>query len=267
MIMPAPFYPGKQDEKSSELPKLNRQEFINALTDLGKQRYHSLHPFHKLLHTGKLSFKQVQAWALNRFYYQWSIPRKDLTLMARINDVKLRLEWRSRVIDHEGDIDGSGGIKRYLQLCETLKLDLDYVKSCKGILPGTKFAVDAYVNFVQEKSLLEGIASSLTEIYAPAIHQERIAGLSKYYDWADDYALAYFKKRINQARRDVEFGREWVINNAITRSDQEAVLNAVKFKTEVLWAQLDALYYAYIDPGNIPPGAFIPKNNHDQENE
>ena len=90
---------------------------------------------------------------------------------------------------------------------------------------------------------------------------------SKYYDWADDYALAYFKKRINQARRDVEFGREWVINNAITRSDQEAVLNAVKFKTEVLWAQLDALYYAYIDPGNIPPGAFIPENNHDKENE
>ena len=98
----------------------------------------------------------------------------------------------------------------------------------------------------------------MTEIYAPAIHKERIAGLAKYYDWADDYALAYFKKRINQARKDVEFGREWVINNAITRSDQEAVLNAVKFKTEVLWAQLDALYYSYVDPGNIPPGVFNP---------
>ena len=139
-----------------------------------------------------------------------------------------------------------------------MKLDLNYVKSCKGILPGTRFAVDAYVNFVQEKSLLEGIASSLTEIYAPAIHKERIAGLAKHYDWADDYALAYFKKRINQARKDVEFGREWVINNAITRSDQEAVLNAVKFKTEVLWAQLDSLYYSYVDPGNIPPGVFNP---------
>ena len=258
MIMPAPFFPGKQNYKISEKSKLSRDEFIKALTDLGKVRYHSLHPFHKLLHNGKLSFEQVQAWALNRFYYQWSIPRKDLTLMARISDVNLRLEWRSRVIDHEGDIDGSGGIKRYLQLCETLKLDLNYVKSCKGILPGTRFAVDAYVNFVQEKSLLEGIASSLTEIYAPAIHKERIAGLAKHYDWADDYALAYFKKRINQARKDVEFGREWVINNAITRSDQEAVLNAVKFKTEVLWAQLDALYYSYVDPGNIPPGVFNP---------
>ena len=258
MIMPAPFYPGPTKEFDKSIP-LNRTEFIHALVELGNQRYHSLHPFHKLLHNGKLSFPQVQAWALNRFYYQWSIPRKDLTLMARINDVKLRLEWRSRVIDHEGDIDGSGGISRYLQLCEKLNLDLDYVKSCKGLLPATKFAVDAYVNFVESKSLLEGIASSLTEIYAPAIHQERIAGLSKHYDWADDYALAYFKKRINQARKDVEFGREWVINNAKTRSDQEAVLNAVKFKTEVLWAQLDALYYAYVDPGNIPPGSFVPE--------
>ena len=112
---------------------------------------------------------------------------------------------------------------------------------------------------VENKALLEGIASSLTEIYAPAIHQERIAGLSKHYEWADDYALAYFKKRINQARKDVEFGREWVIISAISRSDQEAVLNAVKFKTEVLWAQLDALYHSYVDPGNIPPGAFVPE--------
>ncbi len=179
--------------------------------------------------------------------------------MARMNDVDIRVEWRSRVIDHEGDIDGQGGIKRYLQLCERLNLDIDYVKSCKGLLPASKFAVDAYVNFVGSRSLLEAIASSLTEIYAPAIHAERISGLSKHYEWADDYALAYFKKRIGQARKDVEFGREWVIDNAITRDDQEAVLGAVKFKTEVLWAQLDALYYAYVDPGFIPPGAFVPK--------
>ncbi len=258
MIMPAPFYPGSK-QNSDNKKTMNKEEFICALTELGKQRYHSLHPFHKLLHSGKLSFQQVQAWALNRFYYQWSIPRKDLTLMARIDDVDLRLEWRSRVIDHEGDIDGKGGIQRYLQLCEKLNLDLDYVKSCQGLLPATKFAVDAYVNFVEEKSLLEAIASSLTEIYAPAIHQERITGLSKHYDWADDYALAYFKKRIGQARKDVEFGKEWVITNARSREDQESVLAAVRFKTEVLWAQLDGLYYAYVDPGFIPPGAFVPE--------
>ncbi len=211
MIMPAPFYPGSPLNPSDK-KKLTREEFIAALTQLGKERYHSLHPFHKLLHSGKLSFEQVQAWALNRFYYQWSIPRKDLTLMARMNDVDIRVEWRSRVIDHEGDIDGQGGIKRYLQLCERLNLDIDYVKSCEGLLPASKFAVDAYVNFVGSRSLLEAVASSLTEIYAPAIHAERISGLSKHYEWADDYALAYFKKRIGQARKDVEFGREWVIN-------------------------------------------------------
>ena len=116
--------------------------------------------------------------------------------MARINDVNLRLEWRSRVIDHEGDIDGSGGIKRYLQLCETLKLDLDYVQSCKGILPGTRFLSRCICKFCTRKSLLEGIASSLTEIYAPAIHKERIAGLAKHYEWADDYALRTLKKEL-----------------------------------------------------------------------
>ena len=258
MIMPAPFFPGPRKEKTSK-KLMKRKEFIIALTELGKTRYHSLHPFHKLLHSGKLSFEQVQAWALNRFYYQWCIPRKDLTLMARINDVDLRLEWRSRVIDHEGDIDGNGGIKRYLQLCERLNLNIDYVKSFKGLLPATRFAVDAYIEFVQEKSLLEAIASSLTEIYAPAIHKERIKGLSKHYDWADDYALSYFSKRIGQARKDVDFGREWVIKNSKTRDDQEAVLAAVRFKTEVLWAQLDALYFSYVKPGFIPPGSFVPK--------
>ena len=118
MIMPAPFFPSKIVDNIEQKP-LSREDFIMAMVKLGEERYHSLHPFHKLLHSGKLSFEQVQAWALNRFYYQWSIPRKDLTLMARINDVKLRLEWRQRVIDHEGDIDGSGGISRYLQLCKT----------------------------------------------------------------------------------------------------------------------------------------------------
>ena len=142
MIMPAPFYPGQQKDQNNSI-LMSRKQFISALTKLGQEMYHSLHPFHKLLHTGKLSHGQVQAWALNRYYYQCSIPRKDLTLMARIDDVELRLEWRSRVIDHEGDIDGKGGIKRYLQLCERLDLNLNYVKSCKGLLPASKFAVDA----------------------------------------------------------------------------------------------------------------------------
>lgn len=255
MIAPAPMRPGA----GGDAPPRSGDEMVAELERIGRERYHSLHPFHRLLHDGRLDHGQVQAWALNRYYYQCSIPRKDLTLMARISDVELRREWRSRVIDHEGDIDGSGGIQRYLQLCERLGLDLDYVRSCEGILPGTRFAVDAYVAFVRERSVLEAIASSLTELYAPAIHRERIAGLSKHYPWADDYALAYFRKRIDQARRDVDFGRAWVLEHARTRTDQDAVLAAVRFKTDVLWAQLDALHSAYVEPARVPPGCFAPE--------
>ncbi len=259
MIAPAPLVPGSPVEAAG--PARSETEMLQALAQIGEERYHSLHPFHRLLHDGKLDIGQVQAWALNRYYYQCSIPRKDLTLMARIEDVDLRLEWRSRVIDHEGDMDGSGGLARYLQLCERLDLDLDYVRSCAGLLPGTRFAVDAYIAFVRERSVLEAIASSLTELYAPAIHKERIAGLSRHYDWADDYALAYFRKRINQARRDVDFGRTWVLQHARTRTEQDAVLDAVRFKTDVLWAQLDALYSAYVEPGRVPPGCFVPSTS------
>ncbi len=234
--------------------------FSDALRQIGRERYHSLHPFHKLLHSGALNHGQVQAWALNRYYYQASIPRKDLTLMARLESPELRLAWRSRVLDHDGVEVETGGISRYLQLTERLGLDREYVTSTVGILPATRFAVDAYVHFVAERSLLEMIASSLTELFAPTIHKERIAGLSQHYEWADDYALAYFRKRLSEAPKDAEFGRDYVIRKANTRERQEAVLNAVRFKTDVLWAQLDALYMAYVEPGLIPPGAFVPES-------
>ena len=234
-------------------------EFAAAMRRIGRERYHSLHPFHKLLHAGRLDHGQVQAWALNRYYYQASIPRKDLTLMARLDSPELRRAWRSRVLDHDGVEVETGGISRYLQLTERLGLDRDYVVSTAGLLPATRFAVDAYVHFVAERSRLEMIASSLTELFAPAIHKERIAGLSRHYDWADDYALAYFRKRLGEAPKDAEFGRDYVIREADTREKQEAVLNAVRFKTDVLWAQLDALYMAYVEPGLVPPGAFVPE--------
>jgi pyrroloquinoline-quinone synthase len=257
MIVAAPLMPAEHPDFVGMAP-YTEPEFLEQLRRIGVERYHSLHPFHQLLHNGQLNHGQVQAWALNRYYYQWSIPRKDLTVMARIDDLELRREWRSRVIDHEGDVDGVGGIAKYLQLCERVGLDLEYVKSLKGLLPASKFAVDAYVNFVQSRSTLEAIASSLTELYAPEIHKARIAGLSRHYEWADDYALAYFKKRIGEATRDVDFGRKWVLDHAQTRSQQEAVLSAVRFKTDVLWAQLDALYAAYVAPAHVPPGAFLP---------
>ena len=237
---------------------LSSEEFTAEMERIGAERYHSLHPFHNLLHGGELNHGQVQAWALNRYYYQASIPRKDLTLMARLKDPELRCAWRSRVLDHDGYEVEDGGIARYLQLTAALDLDRDYVISTCGILPATRFSVDAYIHFVSSRSALEMLASSLTELFAPAIHKERISGLSKHYDWADDQALAYFKKRLSEAPKEAQFGRDKVIRNANTREQQEMVLNAIRFKTDVLWAQLDALYSAYVDPGNIPPGAFVP---------
>ena len=238
---------------------LDPDEFRAAMAKIGQERYHNLHPFHELLHSGQLNHGQVQAWALNRYYYQASIPRKDLTLMARLTSPDLRCAWRSRVLDHDGYEVEDGGIARYLQLTSALGLDRDYVISTVGILPATRFAVDAYVNFVSTRSELEMIASSLTELFAPAIHKARISGLSKHYDWADDKSLAYFKKRLSEAPKDAQFGRDYVIREAANRAQQEAVLNAVRFKTDVLWAQLDALFGAYVEPGNIPPGAFVPQ--------
>lgn len=231
----------------------------NALRRVGAQRYHNLHPFHKLLHGGKLSKGQVQAWALNRYYYQASIPRKDLALMSHMTDKAMRLEWRQRYFDHDGTGEDEGGIERWLRLTDALGLDRAYVVSTDGILPETRHAVDAYVTFTRTKPLLEGIASSLTELFAPKLHSERIEGMLASYDFIDDGAMAYFRRRLTQAPRDVDFALNYVKTHARTAPEQRAALEALIFKTTVLWAQLDGLYYAYVEPGHIPPGAFRPE--------
>ena len=229
------------------------------LHQIGAERYHNLHPFHERLHGGECDRAQVQAWVLNRFYYQSRIPLKDAALMSRCEDPDLRREWRHRIEEHDGGPDNPGGIERWLVLAEGVGLDRDYVLSCEGVLPATKFAVEAYVRFVRERSLLEALASSLTELFAPKIHQERIAGLLEHYDFANERTIAYFKRRLKEAPRDVDFTLDWVKRQARTREQQEAVLAAVRFKTDVLWAQLDALHHAYVTPGWIPPGAFVPE--------
>lgn len=244
---------------------LTRDELEACLRAIGERQYHDLHPFHKLLHGGKLNQGQVQAWALNRFYYQVQIPVKDLSLMSRMTDHVLRREWLQRVLDHDGlGPDGQveegkvGGIERWLRLTDGLGLDRDYVLSLKGLLPATRYAVDSYVTFVREKSTLEAIASSLTELFAPAIHRERIAGFEAYYAFANDATLSYFRKRLTEAPRDVDFGLKYVLDHATTPEKQAQVIAALTHKAELLWAQLDALHYAYVEPGNIPPGAFVP---------
>jgi len=238
---------------------LTPDELEVELRAIGAVRYHHLHPFHKLLHGGKLTKPQVQAWALNRYYYQVMIPIKDAHALTHLPTAELRREWRRRIIDHDGDREGTGGIERWLKLAEGVGLDRAYVQSTEGILPGTRFAVEAYVNFVRDKPILEGIASSLTEMFSPGIIADRVQGMLANYSFITEATLAYFTPRLTQAPQDVDFALRYVKAEAKTRADQEKVLAALRFKCDVLWSQLDALYLAYVDPGLIPPGAFVPK--------
>jgi coenzyme PQQ biosynthesis protein C len=239
---------------------LSPDELEARLREIGATRYHRLHPFHKLLHGGKCTKGQVQAWALNRYYYQSMIPVKDASLIARCPDSGTRREWRSRLVDHDGDKKGEGGIARWLRLTDGLQLDRDYVVSLRGLLPATQFAVDAYVHFVRDKTLLEAIASSLTELFSPQIISERMEGMLKNYDFVTSETLAYFSQRPPQAERDSRFALDYVKANARNAETQHAVLGALEFKCDVLWAMLDALYHAYVAPRHIPPGAFAPKD-------
>jgi len=255
--------PVSLERKTAELrgnePPMSVADFEAAIRAVGPERYHDLHPFHHMLHGGKLNKGQVQAWALNRYCYQSAVPRKDAALVSRVYDRELRREWTHRILDHDGlPPDEQGGIERWLVLTDGLGLDREYVISRRGALPATIFAVESYVTFVREQPLTIAVASSLTELFAPKIHKERISGMLENYDFIDDKVMAYFKRRLTQAPRDANFALQYVLKNARTRDEQEACIDAVRFKCNVLWVQLDALYHAYVD-GHIPPGVFRPE--------
>ena len=225
---------------------------------IGATRYHALHPFHRMLHGGQLSKGQVQAWALNRYCYQSIIPIKDAVVLSRFRDRAIRLEWRHRIEDHDGLVGTEGGIDRWLKLTDGLGLDRAYVESLEGALPATRFATDAYVHFVREKTPLQAIASSLTELFAPQLHEERISGMLKHYDFIRPEIMTYFQRRLDQAPRDAQFALSYVREHARTSEERLAVCEALTFKTNCLWVQLDALYHAYVS-GFVPPGAFRPE--------
>ena len=237
---------------------LSPSEFEARLRNIGAERYHNLHPFHRLLHDGKLTKPQVQAWALNRYIYQSRIPIKDAVIVARLPTPELRAIWRTRIEDHDGTDGSDGGIARWLKLTDGLGLDRAMVVSEKAALPATIFAADAYVTFTREKSLLEAVASSLTEMFAPKIIAERVEGMLSGYNFVSRETLAYFGARLTQAPRDADFALRYCIEHARTSEDQDRVAGALLFKCSVLWAMLDALYHAYVSPGHIPPGAFRP---------
>ncbi len=234
------------------------EELRARLRAVGEQRYHHQHPFHLLMHEGKLTRGQLQAWVLNRYYYQSRIPIKDAIILSRSDDPGFRRAWRKRVLDHDGDNGPDGGIERWIRLAEALGLPRERVVNCKEVLPGVRYAVDAYVDLVKNKSLLEAVASSLTELFSRDLIALRMDALRRHYPWLSG-GLDYFEARLDQAPADAQFAFQFVADHAGTYAEQEKAIHALREKCEILWAQLDALYYAYVRPGWPAPGAFRPE--------
>lgn len=234
---------------------LRPHELKESLLRVGEERYHHRHPFHLLMHKGELTRGQLQAWALNRYYYQSQIPVKDAIVLSRSNDPAFRRAWRKRILDHDG-VDGqTGGIEKWIKLAEATGLPRETVSSASEILPGVRYAVDAYLSLVSDRSHLEAVASSLTELFSRDLISLRLDALRRHYPWLEP-GLAYFTARLTQAPEDAAFALDWVTEHARTRDQQELVIDALRTKCDILWAQLDAIYYSYVDPGWPPPGAF-----------
>ncbi len=247
-------------QDNSELVKpLSPAELEVRLRTVGEQRYHIHHPFHKMMNAGELTKAQMQAWALNRYCYQAIIPRKDAIILSKSDDPEFRREWRKRIIDHDGEEGSPGGMAKWLHLAKSLGLDPDVVASKKLALWATRFAVNAYAELVTVEPLMIGVASSLTELFSPVAIGERIPAMLERYDYITEDSLAYFTPRLHQAPRDADFALGLVKEWATTLERQRDVERALLTKCDILWAQLDALYHAYVVPGHIPPGAFVPE--------
>ena len=232
---------------------LSPEAFTARLREIGAQGYHDKHPFHVLMHAGDLTRRQLQAWIENRFYYQCMIPRKDAAIMARVNDPAMRRAWIQRILDHDGRGDDAGGIHKWLVLGEAAGLSRDDMIAFRHVLPGVRFAVDAYLAFVQDRSLMEAVASSLTELFAPTLMARRLPAFDTHYPWVEARGLEYFRARLEQAPRDVEYGLDYVISHCPTRDDQERAIAALRTKCRILWSLLDAVHYAHVSPGLKPP--------------
>ena len=243
---------------NSESRLLTTEQLRARLQEVGRERYHHQHPFHLMMHEGRLDRGQLQAWALNRYYYQSRIPIKDAIILSRSEDKDFRVAWRKRIVDHDGDAAQEGGIERWLRLGEATGLTRSQVLSGEGVLPATRYAVDAYLDLVRSRTFLEAVASSLTELFSRDLIALRMDALRKHYPWLAG-GLDYFTARLHQAPEDAKFAFAWVAEHAQTRAEQEAAIGALRRKCDILWAQLDALYFAYVQPGWPPPGAFMPE--------
>ena len=232
---------------------LNPEELKHALLNVGPERYHHKHPFHLLMHDGKLSRRHLQAWALNRYYYQSRIPVKDAIILSRGTDAEFRRAWLKRVTDHDGSGDQPGGIEKWIRLAEATGVKRAGVISESNILPGVRYAVDAYLRLVSERSVLEAVASSLTEMFSRDLISLRLDALRLHYPWLEP-GLQYFTARLTQAPEDAAFALDYVTRHATTRAEQNLAIAALRSKCDILWSQLDAIYFAYVSPGWEPPG-------------
>jgi len=229
-----------------------REEFeaqLRALGDLrGREKraaYHIHHPFNVMLNSGKANREQIRGWVANRFYYQVSIPIKDAAILSNCSDRTVRRLWVQRILDHDGHGDDPGGIDSWLRLAEAVGLNRAHVESLVDVLPGVRFAVDAYVNFARRAPWQEAVCSSLTELFAPQIHRQRLANWPEHYPWIDRAGLGYFQSRVGLARRDVEHGLALTLDAFTTRAQQERALGVLQFKLDVLWQMNDAMANRY----------------------
>ena len=235
-----------------------KEEFEQRLRAKGK-RYHIYHPFHIAMNSGQCTKEQVQGWVINRFYYQISIPIKDAAVLANMPDRDHRRQWIQRILDHDGIEGDDGGIEAWLRLGEACGLMREEIVSLDRVLPGVRFAVDAYVNFARRAPWQEAVCSSLTELFAPEIHKKRLENWPQHYPWIDATGYSYFRKRLSEARRDVEHGLRVTLEHFRTREDQQRALGILQFKLDVLWTMLDTMQIAYgIGPERAGAGIGMP---------
>jgi pyrroloquinoline-quinone synthase len=230
---------------TTEQTPWTEQQFIDQLRAKGA-RYHIHHPFQVLMNEGKLDQKQIQGWVANRFYYQISIPIKDANILANCPDREARRKWIQRIIDHDGTQGDEGGIEAWIRLGEAVGLRREEIVSLEHVLPGVRFAVDAYVNFARRAPWQEAACSSLTELFAPTIHRARLDSWPQHYPWIKPEGFEYFRSRLTQAPRDVEHGLRITLDYFKTRAQQERALQILQFKLDLLWSMVDAMQMAYL---------------------
>ena len=223
-----------------------REEFEKKLRSK-EMYYHINHDFHILMNEGGLDKEAVKGWVANRFYYQTTIPIKDAAIMSNCTDRNARRQWVQRIIDHDGVEGDDGGIEAWLQLAEAVGLSREETLSYEHVLPGVRFAIDAYLNFARRATWEEAASSSLTELFAPKIHQKRLDNWPDLYPWIDAKGYQYFRKRLKEARRDVQHGLDITLEYYKTRAEQEYALSVLQFKLDILWTMLDCMWMAYIE--------------------